>query len=663
MAIPLAIFERQIGRWSQQYLVAASSTCGSAISEVPQQRILKRMFMQTHRLRLAIAGLIATALPIVAASASPSLTTLSAASAVSTASAASAADPADRVYRNGIIFTADAGNSHAQALAIRDGRIIYVGSNQGVAPYIAPKTATVDLDGRFLMPGLIDGHMHPLVAGSQLLKCNLNYASLTVAEFQQRVQACLDLSASKEPDAWLEVVNWFQEIMRPAGVTTNRAMLDALRTKRPIIVLSSQGHTGLANTRALALAKITASTPDPTGGKIWRDAKGEPTGLLEDPPAYQMVTAVEPKPTPEQDMASAAAALAAMSRQGVTSFLDAWAPAEDMTAFAALRKTGKLTARAHFAPEIPAAQASALDAAVAQVLEFRARYDEGPITRAPGITVRNAKFFLDGVIYAPAFTGAMVDPYQRNAGTALKPRGVPGESRGPAVYFPPAILATALVSLGRAGIDPHMHADGDGAVRAALDAIAALRTALPGADIRPAIAHNEIVAPVDFPRFKALGAIPVLSFQWEQPAGYTLGLKDYFGPARMKIIEPAGFLAAAGARIAFGSDWPVDPLDEWFDLKVGVTRTSTPDAAPEYRGRLGDDPGLSPEAVLRAATINAAYELHQDDVTGSLEVGKLADLVVLDRNPLKVPAEEIAKTRVIETLVGGIVVYEAAHPN
>jgi predicted amidohydrolase YtcJ len=570
--------------------------------------------------------------------------------------------PADRAYRNGIIFTADGSSSQVQALAIRDGRIIYVGSNQGLAPYIDAKTATVDLAGRFLMPGLIDGHMHPLDAGSQLLKCNLNYASLTVAEFQQQIQACLDREASKEPDTWLEVTSWFQEIMRPAGITTNRAMLDALKTKRPIIVLSSQGHTGLANTRALALAKITAATPDPAGGKIWRDAKGEPTGLLDEPAAYQMVTAVEPTPTPEEDMASAAAALAAMSRQGVTSFLDAWAPAADMAAFAGLRKSGKLTARAHFAPEIPVADAAALDVAVARVLDFRARYDEGPITRAPGITVRNAKFFLDGIIYVPAFTGAMVDPYLHNVGTTEKPRWVAGKSRGPAVYFPPNILATALVSLGRAGIDPHMHADGDGAVRAALDGAAALRKALPGADIRPAIAHDEIVAPADYPRFKALGAIPVLSFQWEQPAGYTLGLKDYFGPARMKILEPAGLLAAAGARIAFGSDWPVDALDEWFDLKVGVTRTSTPDAPPEYRGRLGDDPGLSREAVLRAATINAAYELHQDDVTGSLEVGKFADFIVLDRNPLTVPAEEIAKTRVLETVVGGTVVYDASRP-
>ena len=226
------------------------------------------------------------------------------------------------------------------------------------------------------------------------------------------------------------------------------------------------------------------------------------------------------------------------------------------------------------------------------------------------------------------------------------------------MYFPPAALASVLIALGKAGIDPHMHADGDGAVHAALDAVAALRKALPGADIRPAIAHDEIVAPSDFARYKALAVIPVLSMQWEKPAGDTLGLKDYFGPERMKILEPAGLLAAAGARIAFGSDWPVDALDEWFALKVGVTRTNAPDAPAEYRGRLGADPGLSRMAVLRAATINAAHELHDDEQTGSLEAGKFADFIVLDRNPLSVPAEDIAKTKVTLTVVGGNVVHE-----
>jgi hypothetical protein len=573
--------------------------------------------------------------------------------------AAAQSAPAERAYRHGTVFTADARHANAEALAIRDGRIVYVGPDAGLAAYLGPETQVVDLHGRFLMPGLIDGHMHPLEAGAQLLKCNLNYASLTVPEFQRRVQACIDATSKDEPDGWLEVVNWFQETMKPAGVKTSRATLDRLKTRRPIIVLSSQGHTGLANSRALVLAKISAATPDPVGGKIWREPDGAPTGLLEEEAAYSLVTALLPKATPAQDQAAAAEALTAMGRQGVTGFLDALGREESISAFAALARAGRLTARAHFAPVITPAEQGMLDAAVARVAGLRDRYDSGVPGRAPGVSVRNAKLFLDGVIYAPAFTGAMVDPYLQNAGTPDHPRWIPGPSRGPAVYFPPAVLANALVALARAGIDPHMHADGDGAVRAALDAIAELRRALPGVDVRPAIAHDEIVHPADMARFKTLNATPVLSFQWGQPAGYTLGLRDYFGPARMRILEPSGLLAAAGARIAFGSDWPVDALDEWFALKVGVTRTGPADAEPEYRGRLGEDPGLSPEAVLRAATINAAYELHADDVTGSLEPGKLADLIVLDRNPLVVPAEQIAATRVLETLVGGRVVYTA----
>jgi predicted amidohydrolase YtcJ len=566
---------------------------------------------------------------------------------------------ADRVYRNGVIFTADANNGILEALAIRDGKIVYVGSNQGVTPFVGPTTVSVDLKGKFLMPGLIDGHMHPLEAGRQLLQCSLNYESLTIAELQQRVQACLDHSASTDPNTWLEVVSWFQESMRPAGVKTSRATLDVLKTTRPIIVRSSFGHTVLANTRALALASITASTPDPLGGKIWRDANGEPTGVLEDA-AYEVFSDLLPKPTAQEDVTAARAALTAMNRQGVTSFLDAAAAGEDMAAFTAVRRSGGLTVRAHFAPVIAPTEAGDPNAAVARVVALAKRYDEGAILRAPGITVRNSKLFLDGVIAAPALTGNLREPYFTNTGTADSPHWTPGSSRGPAVYFPASELANILIALGRAGIDPHMHADGDGAVHAGLDGIVALRKVLPSADIRPAIAHDEIVDPVDFARYKKLDTIPVLSFQWEKPAGDTLGLRNYFGPARMKILEPAGLLAAAEARIAFGSDWPVDKLDEWFALKVGVTRTNSPDAPAEYRGRLGDDPGLSPAAVLRAATIDAAYELHQDDTTGSLEVGKFADLIVLDRNPLKVPGEEIANTQVLETVVGGNVVYESA---
>ena len=225
------------------------------------------------------------------------------------------ADPvADHVYRNGKVFTADARSSIAQAVAIREGRIIYVGNNEGVAPFIGLSTKITDLQGRFLMPGLVDGHMHPLEGGLKLRKCSLNYESLTIEQLQTRVQACLDATKNKEPDGWLEVVSWFQESMRPGGTKASRAVLDALKTSRPIIVRSSFGHTVLANSRALALAKITKDTSDPLGGKIWRDADGNPTGLLEDA-AFAGYSKLIPQATPEENVAAAKAAQMAWYRR------------------------------------------------------------------------------------------------------------------------------------------------------------------------------------------------------------------------------------------------------------------------------------------------------------------------------------------------------------
>jgi predicted amidohydrolase YtcJ len=188
-----------------------------------------------------------------------------------------------------------------------------------------------------------------------------------------------------------------------------------------------------------------------------------------------------------------------------------------------------------------------------------------------------------------------------------------------------------------------------------------LRATPEGRDARPALAHAEIVAPADYPRFAGLGVAPVLSLQWGKPAPDTVGaLKPFLGPARYAAVEPQALLLNAGARVAYGSDWPVDPLDAWFALKVGVTRTAAPDAGKEFAGRLTAQPGLPRAAVLRAATINAAWTLRQEAVLGSLEVGKLADLIVLDRNVLRIPEEEIARVKVVQTVVGGRIVYQAS---
>nr|WP_315219411.1 amidohydrolase [uncultured Duganella sp.] len=584
--------------------------------------------------------------------------------AVSAQNSAYAAEPpADTVYRNGYVYTVDAKDSVQEALAVRAGRIVYVGGNAGVQPLTGKATKVVDLKGRMLMPGLIDGHMHPQSGGSRLLNCSLDYQALTVAQFQSRIQACIDQDKRSGkpagPDRWLVVVNWFQQGMLPEGVETTAATLDALKTDRPVLVRSSFGHSVQLNSRAIKLAGITRDTKDPAGGKITRDAGGNATGLLEDA-AQDMAMNLLPPLTVAENLAASSAALAAMRKQGITSFLDAYTDPETMTAFTDLHKQGKLTARAHFAVLVDLDKGATPQSAVADLLKQQKQFDQGPTTVAPSMQVRHAKLFMDGVISAPAFTGAMLEPYLVNKGTADKPDWQPGASNGPASYFTQEALRTTLTELANARIDPHIHVDGDRAVRETLDAIEYLRATPAGKDVRPALAHDEIVDPADYPRFAKLDVTPVLSFQWAKPAPDTVGaLKDYMGPARYATVQPQALLLDAGARIAYGSDWPVDPLDEWFALKVGVTRTAAPDAGKEYAGRLGRQPGLPRDAALRAITMNAAYTLRQEALTGSLEVGKLADLIVLDRNFFTIPAQDIANIKVLQTVVGGKIVYQA----
>ena len=570
-----------------------------------------------------------------------------------------ATQAADTVYRHGVVYTVDARDSRQQALAIRAGRITYVGSEAGIGAFIGRDTKVVDLHGRMMMPGLVDGHQHPLQGGAALLKCNMNYEQLDVGRMQAKIQACLDQSRALEPDGWLEVVNWFQEGMLPPGTVTNRAVLDALKTRRPIFVSSSFGHTALVNSRALQLAGLDAKTPDPLGGRFGREPSGALSGLLDDG-AQDAVAKLTPAPTPAENVKAAMAALDALRKQGVTTFLDAAAEPPSLEAFATVQRRGSLTARAHFAVLITPPQGRAPQQAVASVKALAQRYDQGEIGIEPALTVRNVKLFLDGVITAPASTGAMLAPYLSLQDAPANPHWAPSSSRGPEVYFPAPVLGALLIEAAAAGFEPHMHADGDRAVREGLDGIGVLRQRFPERDIRAAIAHDEIVDPADFPRFKQLNAIPVLSFQWEKQAPDTMeGAREFLGPARFKYMEPAGFLAAAGARIAYGSDWPVDPLDEWFALKVGVTRTNAAQPDHKYAGRLSEDVGLTREQALRAITMNSSYELHQDQALGSLEVGKIADLIVIDRDFFDIPAAEIADIHVLQTVVGGRVVYQS----
>ncbi|NRQ37742.1 amidohydrolase [Nonomuraea sp. NN258] len=563
------------------------------------------------------------------------------------APAEAAPEPADLVLTGGYVYTVDREDSVHQALAISGGRIVYVGTDRGARRHAGKGTEVVDLGGRMVMPGLHDGHVHEMSGGKGLLDCDLKYAALTVEEFQAIIQEYLDKTADQEPDGWVVAVHWYQQAIRPAGTKLTKADLDALNTKRPIVVQSSDGHTTLVNSRALQLAGITAKTKNPPDGTIERDADGEPTGILQDG-ASNLVEAEIPRPTTAENLTIARTALAALAAQGVTTFMDAIATEEALRAFTTLAGRGELTARAHFAPLVDVSDTDP----VPRLKRLRRKYDGGRIKARPGVSVHNVKLFMDGVLQYPAQTAAVLEPYLVHK----HKHWVAGKKVGEQ-YWAPAKLNAMTLKLAAAGFDPHIHAIGDKAVRVALDAYAALRRAGHRA-IRPAIAHAELVDPADVPRFAKLDVTAAMGFHWAKPAPDSVeSVKPYLGPKRWRNYEPEGDLWRAGGRVSLGSDWPVDPLDEWTAIKTVITRTAAPDSPFAEQGAMTPHQRLTRAAAIRAATFNGAYQLGQEAHTGSLEAGKLADLIVLDQNVMKVPAERIARTKVLLTLVGGKVVH------
>nr|WP_154861519.1 amidohydrolase [Pseudomonas fluorescens] len=574
------------------------------------------------------------------------------------------ATPADTVMRNGYVYTVDGQNSVQQAIAISGGKIVYVGSDAGVDGYIGKQTQLIDLAGRMLMPGFVDAHMHPGDGGRAMTLCDLKYQTMTRAQFQASIQACLDAEKDKGPDVWLEVGSWDRMGMTGLDGDADKSTLDALKTQRPIQVRSTDFHTVLTNSRGLELAGINKNTADPEDGKYRRDSAGNPNGICEDG-AAESLAAVVPPATDTEKLNQMRAALDAMRQQGITSFFDALAGPENGKAFTRLQKSGELTARALLAIKLdPAAAAADPVKTIAEAKALASTYDQGEVKVVPGVSMRHVKLFLDGIINAPADTGAMLTPYLHNSGTDKAPQWTPGKNLGE-LYFPPQVLNPLVLQAVKAGLDPHLHATGERAVRDALDSVAYVRKELPGQDFRPAIAHAESVDPADYARFKALDVTATMSFQWAQQAPSTVdGTSDHLGAARFARMEPSGSIAHAGGRVAFGSDWPVDPLDEFLALKVGVTRSGDPSNphsyGPKYAGRLNADPALSRAEVLRSITLSSAEQLKLDAVLGSVEAGKFADLIVLDKNFMQVPEEELGRNDVLLTLVGGKVVWAKA---
>ena len=567
-----------------------------------------------------------------------------------------AAPSACTVFINGQVHTIDAQQSVAEAAVVRDGRIAYVGSNQGAQALAGAAARVIDLRGRMLMPGIVDAHQHPFFGGRLLQSCNLDYLPLTRDEFFARVGQRLAQDGA-DATAPLQVQGWYRDYMQPPGTTITRADLDALSATRPIVLTNRDQHTKVLNSAALAFLHIDEGTPQPTDGRIGRDADGRLNGLFEDGAAL-MINERLPKPTFEDDLTAARAAATTLSRLGVTTVLDALATPESLAPFAALRDAGELPLRFFGAGLIAGDRFADPAAVIAYLGELRERY-ASPITADQGsIQILSGKIFIDGVLQFPTQSAALLSPYLVDKGGPGLKCWCAGHHRGD-IYVDPGRMNTLIPALADAGYDIHIHAIGDRAVRLALDGIAHARARHPGASYRPAIAHDELVDAADVPRFAALNVCPVMSFQWAVPGPNSVtAVKDHLGPARFAHMEPISTLARAGARVAYGSDWPVDKLNYWKSLKGGIDRTGDGRYGAAYAGTLNDEPGISRALALQSATIHAAWTLHLDHALGSIEPGKLADLIVLDRDVMQAPLEDWPDTRVLMTMLGGRIVFE-----
>ncbi len=549
------------------------------------------------------------------------------------AGAPSAAPPAavpkaDLVLKNAAVYTVDRVRSWAEAVAVRGEKIIYVGGNRGAERHTGPRTRVIDLRGRMVLPGFQDSHVHPLWAGLESLQCDLNGLGEAKEEYLRAVKEC----AAREPGKpWIRGGGWDMAVF-PRGIP-NRADLDAVVSDRPVYLVSKDGHSAWVNSKALEIAGISRATPDPERGRIDRDSDGEPVGSLQES-AMDLVGAHVPPYTPEEARRGLRLALRKLNSLGITSFQEASVPlgAEDgfemLGVYRDLDRKGELSARMVASLTLDPARG---EKQVPELLRARREYTRGRIR------AHTVKIFQDGVVESK--TAALLQPYRGRDGG----RGMP--------LVEPEELKRIVTRLDKEGFQVHFHAIGDAAIRQALDAFEAARRANGARDSRHHISHIELFHPDDIPRFRDLGVVANFQPLWARADSYITDLTLPILPAEThRWLYPIGSLVRSGAVVAFGSDWSVSSANPLEEIEVAVRRadwTSADEEAfiPEERIDLKD--------AIAAFTINAAYVNFQDDRTGSIEAGKLADLVVLERNLFAIDPSRISETKILLTLLGG----------
>ncbi|MYM24247.1 amidohydrolase family protein [Duganella sp. FT135W] len=559
--------------------------------------------------------------------------------------AGAAEAPATLVLIKGQVMTMNEQRTLAQAVAVRGNRIVAVGSDEEIQRYVGKGTRVIDLQGKTLLPGFIDGHVHPVAGGDRLGKCSTDNAAKSVDQIVKMVrESCMGQGGAGK---WIEVVN-----VNPANFVATAADLDRISTTQPVILAGIDGHTSWVNNAALRLAKIADSTPDPDGGQIERDAKGHATGFLKDS-AQSLATDAMPKATNVQRLAKLQEALALLRSKGITTVQEAWASEEDLGLYDSLEKSKKLNMRVR---AMLASKVEDDEKEYKRLAAVRNRFKGHPLVRADGV-----KVFADGVIEFPTQSAAMIHPY-------LDANGQPTSNVG-GRYFDVEVLKRYVTRLDKDGFMIFVHSIGDFTTHAALDAFEAARQKNGATDNRHAITHLQIVDQGDFPRFAQLGVYANMQLFWAVPSEYSVeALKPYISADNYRYMYPAGSLKKAGSTIYGGSDWPVDsvrgdplPNTPLAATQAGMLRMELSDPDSKHKGEvLNADERVDLDTMLSAYTITAAKAMKQERTTGSIEVGKLADLVALDSDVLAAEPKAIGAIKVRYTVFNGAVAYQAA---
>ncbi|HKS75787.1 MAG TPA: amidohydrolase [Terriglobales bacterium] len=537
--------------------------------------------------------------------------------------------PADVLIENARIYTVNVHQPWADALAIRNAKIVAVGTAKEIEAYRGASTRVLNAKGHAVLPSFTDCHIHFMEGSLGLTHVVLDGAT-TVAEIQKRVKAY----AVSHPDLpWIQGMGWIYPTFGPSGMP-DKKILDEVVPDRPVFLEAYDGHSSWANSKALQMAGITKSTPDPANGKIVRDPNGEATGALKEA-AGHLVSKLIPKPTREERLQALRLGMREANKHGVVRVHSAGGDFEYLELYNELREKNDLTVRFYIAyfldpPELKPEEVELIEKA-------RKTYHDDWIAGGA------VKTMLDGVI--EAHTAAMLEPYSDEPTQSGK------------LFWQPAKYEAAIAELDRRGLQIFTHSIGDRAVREALDAYQKAEETNHTRDARPRVEHIETIAPSDISRFGKLGVIASMQPLHAYPDDDTLlSWSPAVGPERTQRAWVWHSIETSGGVLAFGSDWPVVTLNPWPGVQNAVTRKTTEGNPPG-----GFVPGerISLEDAIKAYTLGAAFAGHREKTEGSIEPGKLADLIVLDQDIFKEEATELSKTQVLLTMADGKVVYEA----